>query len=87
MIWGKSGNDILVGSSGKDSFTFDTKLGANNVDFNLSFIGNEVPTSPTLFDTAYMRRLYDYGFARGRSGDFWQKQPPSAAQQAVTGEP
>lgn len=60
---------------------------ANNVDFNLSFIGNEVPTSPTLFDTAYMRRLYDYGFARGRSGDFWQKQPPSAAQQAVTGEP
>lgn len=54
----------------------------HGIDFNLSFIGNELPASNTLFDTAYMQKLYRYGYDRGHRGDFWQKSPPDAAQQA-----
>lgn len=54
----------------------------NGVDYNLSFIGNEVPLGPRLFDTGYMRRLYAYGLERGRTGDFWRKRPPDAAEQS-----
>ena len=54
----------------------------HGVDFNLSYIGNEFPSSAAPpFNTAYMRRLYAYGLARGRMGDFWRKRPPDAAQQ------
>ena len=54
----------------------------HGVDWNLSFIGNEVQPSDTLFDTAYMRRLYAYGYARGRAGGEWRKRPPDGAGQA-----
>lgn len=51
----------------------------HRVDFNLSYIGNDVPASDRLFDTSYMRRLYAYGFDRGRTG-VWDKAPPSGTR-------
>ena len=51
----------------------------HRVDFNLSYIGNDVPASDRLFDTSYMRRLYTYGFDGGRTG-VWDKAPPSGAR-------
>lgn len=53
----------------------------HGIDYNMTFVGNEVPTSKTMFDPDYMRRLYRYGFDRGRTGDFWQKMPPNGGQQ------
>lgn len=58
----------------------------HGIDWNLSFIGNDVEASDTLFDTAYMRRLYDYGFARGRAGGPWRKKPPEGPEQAAANE-
>lgn len=57
----------------------------HGVDYNLSFIGNEVPPSAGLFNNAYMRGLYRYGYDRGRTGTFWRKAPPDAAQQSSGG--
>lgn len=45
--------------------------------FNVTYIDREVeqPSSPG-FDTAYMRRLFDYGYRKARSGEFWVTVPP-----------
>lgn len=43
-------------------------------EFNLVSIGADHPAATTnSFDTAYMRRLYDYGHAKGRWGPTWEK--------------
>lgn len=55
-----------------------------NYDFNLTYIEEDQPTSPsTGFDTAYMRRLFDYGYERARSNRIWSKSPPSDDQSQV----
>lgn len=55
----------------------------HGIGWNLSFIGNEVEASDTLFDTAYMRRLYAYGLARGQAGGKWRSRPPGGPEQAT----
>jgi hypothetical protein len=37
-----------------------------------------IATSSFNFDTAYLRDLFDYGHARGRSGRAWQTTLPRA---------
>jgi hypothetical protein len=50
---------------------------ARGINFNLSFIDKDYPDEGhKLFDTAYMRGLYDHGIELGRTGSFWQKRPP-----------
>ncbi len=50
---------------------------ARGIDFNMSFIDRDYPgENRKLFDTAYMRGLYDYGLKLGQSGTFWKKHPP-----------
>ena len=50
---------------------------AHGIDFNISFIDKDYPGGDRkLFDTAYMRGLYQYGLKLGQTGDFWQKRPP-----------
>ncbi len=54
---------------------------AHGIDFSLSFIPRAYPKGDTkLFDTDYMRGLYDYGLKLGQSGDFWKKQPPDQGE-------
>lgn len=52
----------------------------NGIGFNLTYIPEDGPklTSPDGFDTAYMRSLYDTGFARARTGAFWERTVPAA---------
>lgn len=48
-----------------------------NIGFQLTFIGTEFDypyTKP--FNKEYMNALYEYGLARGRSGDGWLDHPP-----------
>ena len=49
----------------------------DGADFNLAYIPEtfKVPHKKQ-FDTAYMRRLYDFGFAQAAAGYRWAKQPP-----------
>jgi predicted acylesterase/phospholipase RssA len=58
---------------------FDTYRFArgNRMGYNISYIGKDIEEPEGVgFDTAYMRRLYDYGHAKARSGAFWEKKPP-----------
>ena len=49
----------------------------DGADFNLAYIPEtfKVPHREQ-FDTAYMRQLYDFGFAQAVAGYRWAKQPP-----------
>jgi len=49
----------------------------DGVDYNLTYIPPtfDVPHKE-MFDTAYMRALYNVGFAAAKSGYQWKKYPP-----------
>jgi Patatin-like phospholipase len=51
----------------------------NGLGFNLTYVDENGPHCGFGFDTACMRRLYEYGYARARSGRMWQAAPPSPA--------
>jgi predicted acylesterase/phospholipase RssA len=56
----------------------------NHYGFNLTYIEEDQPVSPsTGFDTAYMRRLFQYGYERARSNRLWSKSPPSSENQDI----
>ena len=49
----------------------------DGLDFNLTFIPPTFNTPHNeMFDTAYMRSLYDVGFEAAKTGIQWQKYPP-----------
>jgi hypothetical protein len=50
----------------------------NNLGFNLTYIARDFPSPGSSgFETSYMRSLYQYGFDKAKTGDFWAKAPPS----------
>ncbi len=50
----------------------------DKVDFNLASIGAEFDMSHAeQFDSAFMKRLYDYGYGLAITGNLWRKVPPS----------
>ncbi|SDT44744.1 patatin-like phospholipase family protein [Bradyrhizobium canariense] len=50
----------------------------NNFGFNLTYVDKDIPSPGSFgFDTGYMRSLYQYGYDKARTGDFWAKAPPS----------
>ncbi|MEH3146635.1 MAG: patatin-like phospholipase family protein [Methylobacterium frigidaeris] len=50
----------------------------NGMGFNLTYIDRRIPEVPADqgFKTAYMRRLYEDGYEKGRSGTVWQTSLP-----------
>jgi hypothetical protein len=49
----------------------------DGVDYNLAYIETDFPESQhEQFDPVYMRRLFDYGYAKARDGYRWRKVPP-----------
>jgi predicted acylesterase/phospholipase RssA len=50
----------------------------NNFGFNLTYIAKDLPSPGSSgFETGYMRSLYQYGYDRAKTGDFWAKAPPA----------
>jgi predicted acylesterase/phospholipase RssA len=50
----------------------------NNFGFNLTYIARDFPSPGSSgFETGYMRSLYQYGFDKAKTGNFWAKAPPS----------
>jgi hypothetical protein len=50
----------------------------NGLGFNLTYIAPERASGGGVgFDTAYMRRIYEYGYEKARLGGFWQTSPPN----------
>jgi predicted acylesterase/phospholipase RssA len=49
----------------------------NKFGFNLTYIDRDVPSPASFgFDAGYMRSLYQYGYDKARTGDFWANAPP-----------
>ncbi|SHK16666.1 Patatin-like phospholipase [Bradyrhizobium lablabi] len=49
----------------------------NNFGFNLTYIAKDVPSpGASGFETSYMRSLFQYGYDKAKTGDFWAKAPP-----------
>ncbi|WP_156387702.1 MULTISPECIES: patatin-like phospholipase family protein [unclassified Methylobacterium] len=53
---------------------------ANGIGFNLTYIDETAPntTAARGFDTGYMRKLYQDGYEKGRTGSFWFRTVPTA---------
>jgi predicted acylesterase/phospholipase RssA len=50
----------------------------NNFGFNLTYIDKNLPSLSSFgFEASYMRSLYQYGYDKAKTGDFWAKSPPS----------
>jgi predicted acylesterase/phospholipase RssA len=50
----------------------------NNFGFNLTYVAKDFPSPGSFgFDTTYMRSLYQYGYDKAKTGDFWTRAPPS----------
>lgn len=49
----------------------------DDVDYNLAYVGRDFTTPRTgMFDQAYMRALFDYGYREAVEGRAWHKTPP-----------
>ena len=49
----------------------------DHIGYHLAYIGDDFTTPyKGPFDQAYMRTLYQYGFAQGSSGVEWKDKPP-----------
>jgi hypothetical protein len=56
----------------------------NGLGFNLTYLDQAAPSDGGVgFDTAYMRRIYEYGYEKARSGRFWETAPPSPGPRVV----
>jgi predicted patatin/cPLA2 family phospholipase len=76
-IVGRTISTMIAGSGYNDVLRIHANAQQDRIDFNLAYIGSDfTQTPPEPFDTAYMRALFDYGFARGRAGYKWDKAPP-----------
>jgi predicted acylesterase/phospholipase RssA len=49
----------------------------NNFGFHLTYIDKDFSSPASFgFEAGYMRSLYQYGYDKARTGDFWAKSPP-----------
>jgi hypothetical protein len=56
----------------------------NGLGFNLTYLDQAAPSDGGVgFDTAYMRRIYEYGYEKARSGRFWETAPPRPGPRVV----
>jgi len=76
-IAGRAISTMLLASGNNDVLRTYFLTKRDGIDFNLSYIGADfkVPRA-TPFDQAYMRALYDYGYAQAVNGRPWHKSPP-----------
>ena len=57
--------------------------GQNGLGFNLTYIEEKGLSCGVDFDTGCMRRLYEYGYQKARSGHFWKTAPPVLTTRVV----
>ncbi len=79
-IAGRAINTMLAASGQNDVLRTYFVTQRDGVDYNLAYIGSDF-SAPKAgeFDQTYMRALYAYGLADGKSGRAWHKSPPGLA--------
>jgi hypothetical protein len=76
-IAGRAISTMLLASGNNDVLRAYFLTKRDGLDFNLSFIGSDFSMPRAgLFDQAYMRALFDYGYAQAVNGRPWHKSPP-----------
>jgi hypothetical protein len=76
-IVGRAIATMIHYSGYNDVFHIYTTTKRDGVDYNLAYIEPDfTPTKNEPFEPAYLRALFDYGYARGRQGYRWRKVPP-----------
>ena len=80
-IVGQTVSTMIASSGVNDTFRIYLEAKRDNVDFNLAHIGDDFRTPYTApFEKTYMRKLFDYGFEKGRAGYPWLKRPPEYSE-------
>lgn len=76
-IAGRAISTMLAASGANDVLRAYFLTKRDGVDYNLAYIGSDfkVPRDH-MFDQAYMRALYDYGYQQVIAGRAWHKTPP-----------
>lgn len=76
-IAAKTFSTMIANSGVGDTYRMYLSTKRDGVDFNFAHIDDDfkVPYSGP-FDPVYMRKLYQYGFAKARRGYPWMKEPP-----------
>lgn len=73
----RSVSTLLKANAAADMYRIYAVSRLEGADFNLAYIPNDyVPKTTEPLDTGDMRRLFDLGFAAGKSGSAWTKAPP-----------
>lgn len=76
-IVGQTITTMTAASGVNDTYRIYLTAKRDGVDFNLAFIADDFDTAYTgPFDTRYMRKLFAYGYAKGKDGYNWSKTPP-----------
>lgn len=76
-IVGQTITTMTAASGVNDTYRIYLTAKRDGVDFNLAYIDDDF-TTPYIgpFDKGYMRKLFDYGYAKGKAGYNWFKTPP-----------
>lgn len=76
-IVGQTITTMTAASGVNDTYRIYLTTKRDGVDFNLAYIDDDFDT-PYIgpFDKGYMRKLFDYGYAKGKAGYRWFKAPP-----------
>lgn len=76
-ITGRAISTMIAASGYNDVLRIFNTTQRDGVGFNLAYIGADFTEElPAPFDQAFMRALFDYGFARAARGFDWAKRPP-----------
>ena len=76
-IAGRAISTMLAASGHNDVLRAYFLTKRDGVDYNLAYIGSDFKVQRDhLFDQAYMRALYDYGYQQAVAGRAWHKTPP-----------
>lgn len=82
-VAGRAISTMISVSGMNDLFRVYFTTQRDGVDYNLAIIGSDFTAPPGAgeFDPIYMKALFDYGYAKGRSGYSWLKAPPRLESQ------
>jgi hypothetical protein len=76
-VSGRAISTMLTASGKNDVMRTYFLAQRDGIDYNLAYIGSDFTVTETgMFEPAYMRALYAYGFQQGRDGRAWHKLPP-----------
>jgi hypothetical protein len=78
-IAGRAISTMITASGYNDVLRMYNTTKADDVDFNLAYIGKDfTDVLPSPFDPGYMRALFEYGYQKSVHGYDWKKLPPIA---------